>query len=230
MENPLKINQLTNLRQDFKTWHVPWNQYDNSWVPIPAEDYPLDHLDPCGFHIQVAQETGATYSKLTPTHGYLKLRMNLGNWWTMNSKFLPKDGRIPPKIKNLPCLHRLGEFQLNSSLVDANPQGEGETHETEYTKWKLWLMDRIRRTTGENTVNHGICFTAAGAGFCQRYVRLLECIQSFFSRVSLRNVWNTFLTSGKPRWLAGKGTMTVAVLPVEISQFFLLMGGLATLY
>ena len=112
------------------------------------------------------------------------------NWWTMNSKFLPKDGRIPPKIKNLPCLHRLGEFQLNSSLVDANP------HETDCTKWKLWLMDRIRRTTGENTVNHGICFTAAGAGFCQRYVRLLECIQSFFSRVSLRNVWNTFLPSG----------------------------------
>ena len=80
---------------------------------------------------------------------------------------------FPTKI--IKCLHRLCEFQLNSSLVfyvNSPFVGEGETHDG--IKWKLWLMgENLSVTTGENVVIHGISFgAAAGAGSCQQHVEI----------------------------------------------------------
>ena len=110
------------------------------------------------FHSQVCpRNRGAAYdSKMTPTHGYLKLQLNENS--NKNLTDSNKNCRIPNRYPNndppqrcqnseqnsSKCLHRLCEFQLNSSLVDWSTRqlpgqlGEGETHDG--IKWKLWLM------------------------------------------------------------------------------------------
>ena len=119
-------NQSTNLRQSI--WHVPWTQYDKFLGSNSCGGLALEGSKAYSRFRKprLAKETGVSFydSKMTQKHmdtSNYKHR----NWWTINSN--PEDGRIP-------CLHRLCEFQLNSSLLDVRfPRclGKGET-------WNWW--------------------------------------------------------------------------------------------
>lgn len=169
LEFSVPENQSTNLRQSI--WHVPWTQYESFLGSNSCGGLALEGSKAYSrFRTQVGQRNRGFFLWLKndpKTHGYLKLQ---------TSKLMDNQLEVPPQRwqNSVPPSPVRVPVELQPARCQVSPLfGERGNMKLMASNGSYGWWEKIRLTTGENIVSHGIfLFTAAGAGFCQQHVEI----------------------------------------------------------